>query len=90
MNATASRLLYIALALCQPLAPTAVLADESAIQAHCQDEWPADADMRAYCVGEQRQAAKALGGYSGSVRERCEAEWLPAAAKTECNTRPFR
>ncbi|MDH4564868.1 hypothetical protein [Pseudomonas sp. BN411] len=49
-------------------------ADESAIQAHCQNKWSGDA-MRAYCVEEQRRSAEAIAGYSGPVRSRCESEW---------------
>lgn len=49
-------------------------ADESAIQAYCQDKWSGDA-MRAYCQEEQRRAAAAIAAYSGPVRNRCEAEW---------------
>ncbi|WP_271408672.1 hypothetical protein [Pseudomonas sp. Q1-7] len=49
-------------------------ANESAIQAHCQNRWSGDA-MRAYCQEEQRRAAAAIAAYSGPVRSRCEAEW---------------
>lgn len=77
MHKAAPRRLYLALPLLLSLAPVAVLADESALQAHCKDEWPSDVEMRAFCVSEQRQAAKALDRLSGPNRQRCEDEWLP-------------
>ncbi|MDH4611738.1 hypothetical protein [Pseudomonas sp. BN102] len=49
-------------------------ASDSAIQAHCQEKWSGDA-MRAYCLEEQREAAKAIASYSGPIRSRCESEW---------------
>ncbi|MCZ7747789.1 hypothetical protein [Pseudomonas aeruginosa] len=57
--------------------PIALLADEKTLQAHCMAEWSSDKQMRAYCVTEQRKAAKVLAGYRGEIRERCEEEWLP-------------
>ncbi|HBO0765372.1 TPA: hypothetical protein NHS01_000168 [Pseudomonas aeruginosa] len=57
--------------------PISVLADEKTLQAHCMDEWTNDKQMRAYCVTEQRKAAKTLAGYRGEIKERCEEEWLP-------------
>lgn len=77
MHLTATRLLRLALALLLPLAPMAVLANEAALQAHCLDEWPSDGEMRAFCVSEQRKAAKILAGYSGPSLQRCESELLP-------------
>lgn len=56
------------------LSPAAV-ADEAAIRAHCQDEWPGDVEMRDYCSTEQRQALRDLGRHSGEIRERCSREW---------------
>lgn len=50
---------------------------DQAIQTHCAAEWPGDADMRAYCVGEQRKAVATLARYSGPIRKRCEGEWSP-------------
>ncbi|MGC8101922.1 hypothetical protein [Metapseudomonas otitidis] len=72
-----NRLLYLALWLVLPFAPMVVLADEAALQRHCLQEWPNDGEMRAYCVSEQRKAARILAGYSGANRQRCEAKWLP-------------
>lgn len=77
LSSITKRLLYLALSLIFPFTPTVVVADEAALQAHCLSEWPSDGEMRAYCISEQRKAARGLSGYSGVNRKRCEAEWLP-------------
>lgn len=54
---------------------TPLFADETT--SFCANEWPNDADMRGYCVDEQRSAAHQFGQKSGSIRDACADEWLP-------------
>lgn len=57
---------------------------EAIIRHHCEREWPDDFNMRAYCIGQQREAVAKLklGGPQdipkevfNSIRRKCAAEW---------------
>jgi hypothetical protein len=57
---------------------------EHVIQAHCEEQWPEDFSMRAYCIRQQREAVRALkrggpedipGETFGRIRTACATQW---------------
>lgn len=54
---------------------TSALANEESIRLLCADEWGENREMYAFCVREQRGAAKEISRHQGEIRERCEQEW---------------